>query len=130
MTEAVGIDLVLRRLASAGCQPEPLGIGAWHARCPVHGVLNLLLVVTEYGDRSVTLRCRDREFEDESCSEAAMWESPGLDPRQFRPGKCQPRIFASKLPSLPERPEIGDAEISRVDPRPGAALPADGPVLS
>jgi hypothetical protein len=89
MAEAVpGIDVVLRRLANAGCQPEPMGTGSWYARCPLHdsGGHYWPLVIFCYADGSVSLRCRERNRQGESCSEAAIWKSLGLERKEFKPG--------------------------------------------
>jgi len=80
---ADGIDLVLRRLSGMGFDPRPEGTDAWQAQCPVHGGPYPALLVSRGGDGSVSLKCRYLNHQGESCSEAAIWESLGLQPRQL-----------------------------------------------
>jgi len=82
MMNADGIDLVLRRLSSVGCDPRPLGTDAWQAPCPVHGGPYPALLISRGDDGSVSVKCRYLNPKGDPCSEADIWESLGLQPRQ------------------------------------------------
>ncbi len=82
-----GIDLVLRRLAHFGCDPRRAGDATWEAQCPVHGGAYYALLVSRGADRSVSLNCRYRDFKGKFCPASELWESIGLDPRQFAGGQ-------------------------------------------
>jgi len=83
MTNADGIDLVLRRLSSMGCEPQPTGDDGWQASCPVHGGPYPALLARRDGDGSVSVKCRYVNRKGESCPEAEIWKSLGLQPQQL-----------------------------------------------
>ncbi len=84
MVDADGVDLVLRRLSKVvGCDPQSVGSDTWQVTCPVHGGPYPALLVSRGGDGSVSLKCRYVNMKGEFCSEAEIWESLGLQPRQF-----------------------------------------------
>jgi hypothetical protein len=124
--EVAGIDVVLRRLTNAGCQPEPMGTGGWYARCPLHsGGFYRPLVIFCYTDGSVSLRCRERNQQGESCSEAAIWKSLGLERNDFKRGgtKTVPPSGATGV----RAPLLDAADGCQIGPLvPGAAQEAEG----
>jgi len=122
MMNADGVDLVLRRLSSMGCEPRPAGTDGWQAHCPVHGGPYPALLVRRDGDGSVSVKCRYVNRKGESCPEAEIWKSLGLQPQQ--------------LISVPEMREgepsgPGGAELREAwpDDGPETAVAADGVAL-
>ncbi len=82
-----GIDLVLRGLAHVGSDARRAGDDVWEARCPVHGGPYNALLVTRGQNGSVSLNCRYRDHKGTFCAESELWESIGLDPREFAGGQ-------------------------------------------
>lgn len=78
-----GIALVLRRLVRFGCHPRRVGDAAWEAQCPVHRGPYYALLVSRGPDGSVSLNCRYRDFMGRFCPTSELWDSIGLDPREF-----------------------------------------------
>ena len=79
MADAGGLGLVLRRLSVFGCDPQRVADGTWIARCPVHGGPYQALLVNCDADGSATVKCRYVNHKGESCAEAEILQSLGLE---------------------------------------------------
>ena len=81
MANEGGLGLLLRRLSVLGCDPQRTESGTWIARCPVHGGPYRALLVDCNADGSATVKCRYVNHKGESCAEAEIWQSLGLEPQ-------------------------------------------------
>lgn len=75
-----GVNVVLRRLSQEGHDPRCEGVETWQAQCPVHGGHYAALLISRGPDGSASLTCRYVNLKGESCREAEIWESLGLQP--------------------------------------------------
>jgi hypothetical protein len=106
-----GVDVVLRRLSHAACDPEPVGTNTWTARCPVHGGKYRALVISRYANGSVSLRCRNAGLNVEPCSEVEVWGSLGLQPQRLECALAATAPSAHAAMAEPEPCAVSEAAV-------------------
>ncbi len=119
MANGVGVGLVLHRLSGFGCDPQRSADGTWIAQCPVHGGPYRALLVDCHADGSATVKCRYVNHKGESCTEAEIWQSLGLEPQQFeRTLATNPQRNGTMEGEAREPVAAGGGEQRPVEPEP------------